>query len=196
MNVKEGGSHEKKQMCGVMLTEWWRRDVEEDQKFDVWDQFLCIMSPLRRKMPFIVWLARYFGMSATRVEDVREEFVNVQTLHPDVILIPLYRSLSMEFSCSLSFAKTDDGETVYETLTRILLLRDRGRPMTLSLDRHAQKTRHYVYFDNVGVIDSTVDVVAQRKEENVESFEYQSFKVHEQELHSEDVQTLDVELDG
>ena len=121
----------------------------------------------------------FFGMSAVRVADVGEEFADEKTLNPDDKLVPLPRCLPMS-----------------DILSRVLLLRDRGRSMTLSLDRHSQETRLHVYIDNVGVIDSNTEVVARRMEEINESFERRSLEVHEQELHSRDVLTLDVVLDG
>ena len=72
--------------------------------------------------------------------NVGEEFTNVKALAHS--LLP--QCLPMEFSWSLLFAQGDDEEP------KILLLRDRGRPIALSLERDAQETRHCVCFDKCG----------------------------------------------
>ena len=88
------------------------------------------------RMEITMWLSRYFGMPAVRAGDVGE-FADGWALNPDDLLTYLPRGL---LSWSLFFAQEVDEEAVSDVLPRALLLRDRGRPMVLSLDRDAQET--------------------------------------------------------
>ena len=135
-------------------------------------QFLSIVEPLMCKMPFNVW-GSPCGFHDTSGCPRFGPVMWAKSL-PTGRLCILMTCSSLCFSWSLLCAHADDEEAVCDALSRILLLRDRGRPMTLSLDRDAQETRHHVCFDNVGVIGSNVGVVAQRMEEVVEFFERQS----------------------
>ena len=75
--------------------------------------------------------------------------------------------------CFFFFRKMLTKRPLARFCPKVLLLQHRRRPKVLCLDRDVQETRRHVYDDAVGLIRSNVGVVAQRKEEVVESIERQ-----------------------
>ena len=142
------------------------------------------------------WMSRLFGMPPVQAWELGITEVDGRSVSPADWLYPMPRCLPMGCSWSLFYAQDVDETAAAEVVSKVELLKDRGRPLVLRVSQHSLQPRYYVYVDNVGVIGADEKVVRGTLADMVTSFEKRGLAVHEVEVASGAVEALGVVLDG
>ena len=158
---------------------------------DIRDCFHRIRQPawLSKHFCLLPIKAKYVGLSGAVLEGVR--------LEPDSMVFPMPGSLCMGFSWSLYFAQRISEQLMRQVpaLAGSHLASDRGAPVSFS-DGDPERTHHYVYVDNLGVMSLSEEKVAAGLDQLTKVFNDKGLLLHGGEVGQESVRALGVELNG
>ena len=146
------------------------------------------------------WLSEYFcwdAVPARWMEGLVGTVLEGRVVKPNDYVHPMPASLCMGFSWSLFFAQSASEHLMNQvpSLLRSTLVSDRGPPVVFGPES-AEKVRHYVYVDNLGIISPHQAIVESGLRELGPCFDGRGLVLHPGEIQHQDIKALGCSMRG